>query len=111
MENKKISNSIVWARITAELLGWPVSIILLCKLASTTFFTLTCQTAGWRCEYALTAPGQLAGVVAGTYSTNQEARIDHLSDQIHVLTQAMHEVGKELGMLEAVEEPKKGKKN
>lgn len=106
-QNKRVYNGIVWARITAELLGWPVSIILLCKLIATTFFTLTCQTAGWRCEFALTSPGQMMAMAQGAVGGGREQvdsrtqeHLDKVDDQIVALTQAMHEVGKQIGMLE-----------
>ena len=118
-QNKRVYNGVVWARITAELLGWPVSIILLCKLIATTFFTLTCQTAGWRCEFALTSPGQMMamaqGAVSGGSRTSPETddRLDKLDDQIVALSKAMHLVGEQIGMLEGegVVPPQPKKKN
>ena len=118
--NSKSHNGWIWARITSELLGWPVLIILVCKGVAMTFFTLTCQTASWRCEYALTSPAQLItaaqkiGTEAPTIKpiANQpvaDEEIDRLRDEVTALSRATHTMASELGFLDPTPAPAKKK--
>lgn len=49
-----------WYYQTAALVGIPVVFLLLMMGAQKFMFTLTCTTAGYRCEYALGAQSAMA---------------------------------------------------
>ena len=111
MERTKVRNGVVWARITAELIGWPVLVVLACKFVAGMAFTLTCQTAGWRCEYSITSPGQMFGVVSSVTEAPKEptataSELADVKEQVQVLTSAMHRVADEVGLLEPVPKQK-----
>lgn len=54
-DRSKVQNAITWARITAEVCGFPVMIVLVCSGIEKTVFTTTCQVAGFRCEHSFIA--------------------------------------------------------
>lgn len=64
-----------WYNQTAMLVGYPVLLIVLLMAIEKTFFTLTCQTSGYRCEYSLTNTQSAVEFVGDLLSSNPEMDI------------------------------------
>lgn len=59
-----------WYYQTAALIGIPITFLLLMIGAQKFLFTLTCTTAGYRCEYALGATDAMAEYMSELVASN-----------------------------------------
>jgi ribose/xylose/arabinose/galactoside ABC-type transport system permease subunit len=59
-----------WYYQTAALVGIPITFLLLMLGAQKFLFTLTCTTAGYRCEYAIGATSAMAEYMADLVADN-----------------------------------------
>lgn len=64
-----------WYYQTAALVGIPVVFLLLMMGAQKFLFTLTCTTAGYRCEYALGATDAMAQYMGDLLMSNPDMEI------------------------------------
>jgi hypothetical protein len=64
-----------WYYQTAALVGIPVVFLLLMMGAQKFLFTLTCTTAGYRCEYALGAQSAMAEYMSELVASNNDMDI------------------------------------
>jgi hypothetical protein len=64
-----------WYYQTAALVGIPVVFLLLMMGAQKFFFTLTCTTAGYRCEHALGATDAMASYMGDLLLSNPDMDI------------------------------------
>jgi hypothetical protein len=64
-----------WYYQTAALVGIPVVFLLLMIGAQKFFFTLTCTTAGYRCEYSLGATDAMAAYMGDLLMSNPDMEI------------------------------------
>lgn len=64
-----------WYYQTAALVGIPVVFLLLMMGAQKFLFTLTCTTAGYRCEYAIGATDAMAQYMGDLLSSNPDMEI------------------------------------
>lgn len=69
-ETKRHAAAWSWFRQTSTLVGMPMVAVLLMLGAQKVFFTLTCHTAGWRCEYALGATDAMAEYMGELVAAN-----------------------------------------
>ena len=64
-----------WYYQTAALVGIPVVFVLLMMGAQKLLFTLTCTTAGYRCEYAIGATDAMAQYMGDLLTSNPDMEI------------------------------------
>ena len=67
---EKMKTFWLWYKQTAVLVGIPILFLVLVSALTRSFFTASCVTIGWRCEYALgtsqMAQAYLSDLVGGT---------------------------------------------
>lgn len=64
-----------WYYQTAALVGVPLLFLLLMMGAQKFLFTLTCTTAGYRCEYAIGATDAMAEYMGELIASNPDTEI------------------------------------
>ena len=101
----KKQNAITWARISAELVGWPMLIVAVFGYAQKIVFTLTCEAAGYQCQYAFRAASGDAVEDKG----NASDKTRKLEIQVNSLNDSMRVLAEHLGLLEEPTKTKKGK--
>jgi hypothetical protein len=68
-ENKR-AEAWTWFKRTSTLIGMPIVASLLIVGAQRMFFTVTCEAAGWRCEYAFGASDAMAEYMGQLVAAN-----------------------------------------
>ena len=67
---EKLINTFVWFKQTSTLVGMPVLFILVTMGVQKFFFTTTCYTVGWRCEYSFGATDAMASYMGELLASN-----------------------------------------
>lgn len=68
---ERIKSFCLWYKQTSTLLGIPVLMILLFMGFQKVLFTTTCQTAGYKCEYAIGATDAMAQYMGDLLASSQ----------------------------------------
>lgn len=64
-----------WFRVTSTLVGMPVVFLLVVLGSQKFFFSATCYTAGWRCEYAIGATDGMVEYMGELLDANPDVDI------------------------------------
>jgi hypothetical protein len=64
-----------WFKKTSTLIGMPIVASLLIVGAQRMFFSVTCEVAGWRCEYAFGATEAMAEYMGELVAANPNSNL------------------------------------
>lgn len=68
--SSKISACWQWFSATSTLIGIPVTLLLCVLFTQKVFFTATCYTLDWRCEYAVGATDAMVAYMGDLVQAN-----------------------------------------
>lgn len=71
----KFAGAWKWFLQTSTIVGVPVTFILGVMAAQNVLFTITCQTAGWRCEYSIGATDAMVEYMGQLVAANPNVDI------------------------------------